>query len=281
MRAEIIGRICRKFPRASFITLCNWNLSLDQGGAISHLDSHTENHSSLRSEIARRIDHTLLKAEAGAADIRRLVSEAFEHRFAAVCVNPRWAHLASETAAELAATRGRPLEELPAVAGCVGFPLGAGRLTIKAVEASSCVKDGCNEIDMVMFIPLLLAGDLPAAREEVMEVVRAARSVWNKTVVKVILETAVLNEHQIALGCEAAISGGADFVKTSTGFHPAGGATVEAVRLLKKHAGPLKVKASGGIRTAKDAMAMMGAGADRIGCSASLEILRQAGEQII
>ena len=106
---------------------------------------------------------------------------------------------------------------------------------------------------------------------------RSARSVWSKTVVKVILETAVLNEQQIAVGCEAAISGGADFVKTSTGFHPAGGATVEAVRLLKKYAGPLKVKASGGIRTFSDAVRMFDAGADRIGCSASVEILRQAG----
>ncbi len=252
-------------------------MSLDQGGAISYPGRNVENSSSHRDRIARRIDHTLLKAEAAAADIRRLVLEAVEHRFAAVCVNPRWVHLASETMAELAASRGLPLDELPAVAGCVGFPLGAGRLTIKAVEASSCVKDGCNEIDMVMFLPLLLEGDLPGARQEVLEVVRSARSVWSKTLVKVILETAVLNEHQIAIGCEAAISGGADFVKTSTGYHPAGGATVEAVRLLKKYAGPLKVKASGGIRTASDAAAMIEAGADRIGCSASLEILRQAG----
>lgn len=223
--------------------------------------------------MAKKIDHTLLKAEAREADIRRLAMEAFEYQFAAVCVNPRWVHLASETLAELGSARSLPQEQWPAVAGCVGFPLGADRLTIKAVAASSCVKDGCSEIDMVMFLPLLLEGDLAAAREEVMEVVRSARSVWSKAVVKVILETAVLNERQIAIGCEAAISGGADFVKTSTGFHPAGGATLEAVRLLKKYAGPLKVKASGGIRTAADALAMLEAGADRLGCSASVEIV--------
>lgn len=230
----------------------------------------------LPMDLARRIDHTILKAEATAADIRQLAIQAFEHRFAAVCVNPRWVRLASDTLAGLAAEHHRSVDELPNVAGCVGFPLGANRVTVKAVEASSCVKDGCNEIDMVICLPLLLDDDLPGAREEIMEVVRSARSVWSKCVVKVILETAVLNERQIAIGCEAAVSGGADFVKTSTGFHPAGGATVEAVQMLKKYAGPLKVKASGGIRTAADAAKMFNAGADRIGCSASVAILHQA-----
>ncbi len=246
-----------------------------QGGAISIQYGNLSPLAPI--ELAGRIDHTLLKAEARAEDIRQLAVQAFEYRFAAVCVNPRWVRLASDTLAELAAQHHRPVEELPNVAGCVGFPLGANRTTVKAVEASSCVKDGCNEIDMVIFLPLLLDGHIADAREEVMEVVRSARSVWSQTVVKVILETALLSEQQIAMGCEAAISGGADFVKTSTGFHPAGGATVEAVRLLKKHAGPLKVKASGSIRTVADAVKMLDAGADRLGCSASVDILRQAG----
>lgn len=228
--------------------------------------------------LACRIDHTLLKAEATADDIRRLVQQAAEYRFAAVCVNPRWAAFAADTIklfAGAGATEGAA--SWPAICACVGFPLGANRTTIKAVEASSAVKDGCNEIDMVMFLPLLLAMDLSGARAEVLEVVKSARSVWRKTVVKVILETAVLDEQHIALGCQAAIEGGADYVKTSTGFHPAGGATRQAVEMLRKHAGPLKVKASGGIRTAHDAWQMIAAGADRIGCSAGVAMMRETG----
>lgn len=128
---------------------------------------------------------------------------------------------------------------------------------------------------MVISLPALLTGDLEDARNDVYEVVRAARAVSPRTVVKVILETAALNEEQTALGCRAAVEGGADFVKTSTGFHPKGGATVESVGWLKKYGGGagLKVKASGGIRDYATAKQMLDAGADRLGCSAGVAIV--------
>jgi len=223
-------------------------------------------------ELARVIDHTLLKAEATEGEIRKVVAEAVAHRFASVCVNGRWAGLVSELLHEAkvdeAGDPGR-------VATCVvvGFPLGAGKSTVKAIEASAAVKDGAGEIDMVISVASLLQGRLEEARQDVFEVVRIARAVHRSTVVKVILETAALSEEQVALGCQAALEGGADFVKTSTGFHPKGGATVEAVSWLKKYGGGLKVKASGGIRDAAGARAMLAAGADRLGCSASVAIV--------
>lgn len=228
--------------------------------------------------LARMIDHTILKAEATEADVRAIVAEAIAHKFASVCVNPCWANLVSDL---LHAAGLDDVGKTPTpvhTCACVGFPLGANRTTIKAVEAGNCVKDGAQEIDMVIAIPTLLAGDLAAARHDVLEVVRAARAVWAQTVVKVILETAVLNEEQIALGCQAAREGGADFVKTSTGFHPKGGATVQSVALLKKYAGGLKVKAAGGIRDLATARAMVAAGADRLGCSASVAIINAAAD---
>lgn len=221
--------------------------------------------------LAATIDHTLLKADAGEADVRKAVAEALEFGFASVCVNPAWVDLVSELLHEAASRAGRAGV---ATCGCVGFPLGANRTTTKAIEAASCVKDGAQEIDMVMFLPALLADDIYRARADVLEVVRAARAVWPGAIVKVILETAVLTPQQIAVGCKAAREGGADFVKTSTGFHPAGGATTQAVRLLKEHGGGLKVKASGGIRDTATAVAMLEAGADRLGCSASVAIVR-------
>jgi len=160
----------------------------------------------------------------------------------------------------------------------VGFPLGANRWTIKAIEASSCVKDGAQEIDMVISLPDVIALRRDYVRQDIFEVVRASRAVWKSTVVKVILETAALAEEQIKLGCEAAVEAGADFVKTSTGFHPRGGATVQAVEWLKRYGGGagLKVKASGGIRDAQTAEKMVAAGADRLGCSASVSIVSAA-----
>lgn len=225
--------------------------------------------------LARVIDHTLLKAEATEGEIRRVAAEAAAHRFASVCVNGRWAGLVSDLLHEAGVDDpGDPAR----VATCVvaGFPLGAGKSMIKAIEASSAVKDGAGEIDMVIALDALLQGRLEEARQDVYEVVRAARAVHRGTVVKVILETAALSEEQTALGCRAALEGGADFVKTSTGFHPRGGATVESVSWLKKYGGGLKVKASGGIRDAAGARALLAAGADRLGCSASVSIVKGA-----
>ncbi len=224
--------------------------------------------------IANRIDHTILKAEATPAEVHRLCQEAIEHGFASVCVNGCYA------AAVAAALRGTNVKT------CVvaGFPLGAMKATIKAIEASNLVKDGAQEIDFVAHVPHLLAKDLLAAKAEFLEIVKACRAANPQVTVKVIVESAALAkdaspaefEARIELACRAARETGCDFIKTSTGFHPTGGATVEAVRLMKKHSGGLYVKASGGIRSYDDAKKMLDAGADRLGCSAGVAIVQGA-----
>ena len=228
-------------------------------------------------ELARCIDHTILKPEAREADIRAVTAQAIEHHFAAVCVNACWIDLVSDILHHAGADNPDNPDKYVAPCACVGFPFGTSPKNVKALEAATCVKRGAHEIDMVIFIPSLLAGELDKAREDVTEVVKAARQVWPRTRVKVIMETALLNSEQIAMGCLAAREGGADFVKTSTGFHPAGGATEAAVKQLKTHAGELKVKASGGIRNLATAQIMLAAGADRLGCSASVAILEELG----
>ncbi|MEX2215411.1 MAG: deoxyribose-phosphate aldolase [Phycisphaeraceae bacterium] len=225
--------------------------------------------------LASRIDHTLLKAEATRPEIHKLVAEALEHGFASVCVNGCFA-------ADVAtALRGSPVVKTCAVAG---FPLGAMKTVMKAIEASNLVKDGADEIDFVAFLPSIIKKDFAGVKGEFLEIVKTARMTNPATIVKVILETAALmkdadaaeGEARIELACRAARESGCDFVKTSTGFHPAGGATVEAVRLLKKHSGGLYVKASGGLRSYDDAMRMIDAGADRLGCSAGVAIIQGA-----
>ena len=224
-------------------------------------------------DLARSIDHTLLKPEASERDIRQLVTEAITHRFASVCVNGRWVALASQLLRAAGADQGDTPIKTCAV---VSFPLGAAKTSVKAMEAVAAVKDGAHEIDMVISLASLQSGNLDEGRADVFEVVRMARTARRETLVKVILETAALTEEQTALGCAAAREGGADFVKTSTGFHPKGGATVETVALLKKYSGGLRVKAAGGIRDLATAQKMLAAGADRLGCSASVAIVQGA-----
>jgi len=222
------------------------------------------------------IDHTILKAEATADDVMRLCDEAITHGFASVCVNGCFVKDVREKLA------GSGVK----TCAVAGFPLGAMKPTVKAIEAVSLVKDGADEVDFVAHLPHLLANDLDAARAEYAELVKGVRSVLPSVVVKVIIESAALMkdvdeaaaELRVSTACLAAMESGCDFVKTSTGFHPAGGASVEAVALMKKHAGSMKVKASGGIRTAEDAQAMVDAGADRLGCSAGVAIVSGAAE---
>lgn len=217
-----------------------------------------------RAELARLIDHTLLKPEATQAQIDRLCDECLEHRFSAACVNPVWvAHCAARLA-----------DSETVVAGVAGFPLGATTTESKAYEALTAVDDGAAEVDMVINLAALVAGDRAAVTRDIAEVVASVKHADPAALVKVILESRVLTHEQIALGCACAAEAQADFVKTSTGFHPAGGATVEHVALLKKHAAPLRVKAAGGIRDLPTALAMLSAGADRLGLSASVDVLR-------
>lgn len=227
-------------------------------------------------EIAHRIDHTVLKPEAADLQIRRLVAQAVEYQFAAVCINPHWIPLAAELLQTARSNAAAAAGGIPAICACIGFPLGAMFSSSKAAEAAACIRAGATELDMVAFIPALLARNAAQTQDDILQVVVAARQQDPRIVIKVILETALLNESQIATACEAAAKAGADFVKTSTGFHAAGGATVQAVQWLKKHSYGMRVKASGGIRDLPAALAMLEAGADRLGCSAGVEIVTAA-----
>ena len=215
-------------------------------------------------ELAASIEHTLLKPEATPAAIDRLCDEAVQYGFVAVCVNPIWVKRCAE---RLAA--GSPVR----IASVVGFPLGVSRTDTKVDEARRAIDDGAVEFDMVARLGDLVARNTAAVRDDIAAVAEAVHRACPGHVLKVILETAALTEEQIAAGCRCAAEARADFVKTSTGFHPAGGATVEAVRLLGRYGAPLKVKAAGGIRTFATARAMLEAGAERIGCSIGPKIM--------
>lgn len=213
-----------------------------------------------RRTLASLVDHTALGPETTGADVERLCREAVEHGFAAVCVNP--SHL--ERAVRL--LEGEP----PSVATVVSFPLGADPAAAKAREAEAAAGAGADELDMVADLAALLEGRWGALAEEVGAVKGAA---GEDTTVKVILETAVLDPRRTLKAGRVAAAAGADFLKTSTGFHPAGGATAEAVALLRMAGGPaIGVKAAGGIRGCEEALAMVAAGADRIGTSSGLEL---------
>ena len=224
------------------------------------------------AELCRRIDHTILKPEAAAPEVHRVVAEAMQYGFCAVCVAPVWV---GRVATMLGGSGVRTCT-------VVSFPHGTSKPIVKAIEATSSIKDGADEIDVVAHLPYLAKGDVDSARAELIEIVRAARSTRRDVVIKVIVESAYLlslgadqGQAAIAAACRAVRESGCDFIKTSTGFHPAGGASVEAVRLMKKYGESLLIKASGGIRDLATAMAMIEAGADRLGMSASVGVVEQ------
>ncbi len=213
--------------------------------------------------IAKYIDHTLLKANATEAQIRRLCEEASEYHFASVCVNTCYVPLAAE------------LLKGSGVKTCcvVGFPLGAMSTAAKAFEAADAVKNGAEEVDMVINIGAVKFGDWDYVAKDIEEVVKASH---DKALVKVIIETCLLTDDEKVLACRTAKEAGADFVKTSTGFS-IGGATVEDIRLMRETVGAeMGVKASGGIKTYEDAIAMIEAGATRIGASSGIAIVEGA-----
>ena len=214
-------------------------------------------------KLAQMIDHTLLAPEATVVDIERLCIEATELQVGAICISPSM----------LPITKGT-LPSSINVAAVVGFPSGAHNPETKAAEAQQACESGANEIDMVVNLALVSMSDWKTVTNEV-ATVRAAISA--NVILKVIIESALWSDQQIAGVCTAAVLGGADFVKTSTGFHKLGGASHAAVRLMRKTVGDsIGVKASGGIRTYADAIAMIEAGANRIGASASRAILAEA-----
>ena len=213
-----------------------------------------------RHTLATYLDHTLLKPEATAADVAALCAEANELRVAAVCLSPSRLPLPAGT-----------LDAGIGLAVVCGFPSGAHQPAVKADEAAQAVDDGATEVDMVIDLGRARDGDWAAVTADVAGVTAA---IDGRALLKVIIESAALDDEAIVAACRAAEEGGADFVKTSTGFHPSGGASIEAVRLMAATVdGRLGVKASGGIRTSEDALAMIAAGATRIGCSASRAIL--------
>ncbi len=213
------------------------------------------------NELAAIIDHTLLKPGATEDDIRGLCREAREHGFASVCVNPTWVTLA---ASQLADSKVK-------VCTVAGFPLGASTSITKAAEARDAVENGASEIDMVMNVGALRSGFEDLVKGDIAAVVEAA---GQGVIVKVIIETALLNRDEKIKACLLAQKAAADFVKTSTGFS-GGGATTEDVALMRETVGPaMGVKASGGIRDRTTAEAMVAAGATRIGASASMAIIK-------
>jgi deoxyribose-phosphate aldolase len=218
-----------------------------------------------RDELALFFDHTLLSVSAVRADIQRLCAEAIDNHFATVCVNPRWIPIAADL------LHGKGV----CVCSVVGFPLGAELPKVKALQAEAVIMAGADEVDMVADLAAILEGDIAALTRDMSEVLKVCRSMRPPVLLKVIVESASLNEEQLNFACKIAQQVGVDFIKTSTGLHPAGGATVEAVRLMVAAAPKCRIKAAGGIRTVEQALAMIDAGASRIGSSASVQIVRQ------
>lgn len=209
------------------------------------------------------IDHTILKPEATEAAVQKIIDEAKEYNFFSVCINPCWVAFASEQLADTDV----------AVCTVIGFPLGANTPEVKTYEAADAIKNGANEVDMVINIGALKSQQYDHVRQDIQGVVDAAKG---KALVKVIIETALLTDEEKVKACELAKEAGADFVKTSTGFST-GGAKVADIRLMRETVGPdMGVKASGGVHNAEEALAMIEAGATRIGASTGVAIVSGA-----
>lgn len=210
--------------------------------------------------LAQYIDHTALKPDATELDIQKICLEAKEHHFKSVCVNPTWVEYCRDF------LHGSDVE----ICTVIGFPLGANAMEAKAQEAKLAVEQGATEVDMVINIGRLKSEDYRTVARDIKGVVQA---VQGKAIVKVIIETSLLTKYEKIRACEIAKQAGTDFVKTSTGFS-GGGATVEDVKLMRSTVGPeMGVKASGGVRSAEDAQAMIEAGATRIGASSGVKIV--------
>ncbi len=215
------------------------------------------------SQLAKMIDHTLLRADATRNEITKLTEEAKQYQFASVCVNPGWVSYAAEQ------LQGTGVD----ICTVIGFPLGASTTETKAFETKDAIAKGATEVDMVINISALKDGNDDYVEQDIRAVVDAAAG----TLVKVIIETCLLTDDEKVRACQAAVRAGADFVKTSTGFST-GGATPEDIALMRRTVGPdVGVKASGGVRSLEDMQKMIEAGASRIGASSGVKIM-QGGE---
>lgn len=216
-------------------------------------------------QLASFIDHTLLEATATKERIEQLCREAIDFGFHTVCVNPRWVPLVTE---RLHNTKVK-------VAGVVSLPLGADSTKIKVAQAEDAIFAGADEVDMVADLAAIIEDDWRYLSGQLQAVLKVCRSMRPAVVLKVIIESAALNREQKIFACQIPETCGVDFIKTSTGLHPAGGATIEDVKLIKETAPSCKVKAAGGIKTAKQAIEMLQAGAERIGTSSSVRIINE------
>lgn len=215
--------------------------------------------------LAGSIDHTLLRATAVSEDIIQLCAEAVEYGFHTVSLNSRWAGLASDQLHDKGVS----------VGGVVSLPLGGDTTKAKIAQASDAIFAGADEIDMVADLAAIIEQNARYLGAQFSAVAKVCHSMRPRVILKVIIESAALTVEQKKFACRIASDCGVDFVKTSTGMNPAGGATVEDVRLMKEIALNCKVKASGGIKTAKQAVEMLEAGAERIGTSSGIEIVKQ------
>ena len=216
-------------------------------------------------QLAGYIDHTLLEATATKEQIKQLCQEAKTYGFHTVCVNGRWVNLAAEL---LAGSK-------VSVGGVVSLPLGADSTKIKVLQAKEAVFAGADEIDMVADLAAIIEGDSKYLSSQLRSVLKVCRSMRPPVVLKVIIESAALSNEQKIFACRIADEAGVDFIKTSTGLHPAGGATVEDIKLMKETAPNCKIKAAGGIRTLEQALEMLAAGAQRIGTSSGVQIMKE------
>ena len=215
-----------------------------------------------KAQIAKMIDHTILKPEATEKEVLKLCKEAVEYNFASVCINPSMVPVAAT------ALEGTDVE----VCTVIGFPLGATTTEVKAFETKDVIEKGATEVDMVINVGKLKERDLEYVKNDITAVVEAAK---DKALTKVIIETCLLTDEEKVIACQLSKEAGADFVKTSTGFST-GGATAEDVALMRKTVGPhIGVKASGGVRTHEDMVEMVKAGANRIGTSNGVKLLQK------
>lgn len=215
----------------------------------------------MENNIAKMIDHTLLKADSTKDQVTTICEEAKEYNFASVCVNPGWVKYSAEL------LQGTDVK----VCTVIGFPLGATTSETKAFETKDAIEKGATEVDMVINIGALKDGNDDLVKKDIQAVTEAAKG---KALTKVIIETSLLTDEEKERACRLAVEAGTDFVKTSTGFST-GGATIEDIKLMRKTVGPdIGVKASGGVRSVEDAQNMIEAGATRIGASSGVQIVQ-------
>ncbi len=217
------------------------------------------------NQLAGCIEHTLLSATATQEQIKQLCMEAKTYGFHSVCLNGRWVARAAEML----------VGSNVAVGSVVSLPLGADSTKIKAAQAKDAIFAGADEIDMVADLAAIIEGDTKYLSDQLREVLKVCQSMRPAVILKVIIESAALDIDQKIFACRVAQDVGVDFIKTSTGLHPAGGATLEDIKLMKEYAPNCKIKAAGGIRTAKQALEMLEAGAERIGTSSGVQIINE------